>query len=476
MSKFNKSIILTSLLIALTGCGGSETGSSDTESSDAQSSPISNVSSNEPIPEVPSDSNNEYIYPSLNEISDFTNYRTVIGSSELASNIDTSAISIGVMDSGFRSDHVEFKEKYINSTNYDELSINNGIESGLYTTSFTSWEWADHGSGVSAIAAGNHSGVANSAELVASMSRYLIDSFDQQEYLDSLPVDENGFLPTGECVNRISPFPYCVDANLYEIKQIKDAATYSIPAINLSFTTPFNAFMTGFDLSYDRYLNDNTNWYQDALLASDDEFFDIPWFSYNQSYSYFKELLSDAETVIVNSAGNDAASLSQERVMPWQNLINTSTNPYKDQIVNIYFDQDNDENSNGVIEDNERGLTEGLLFVGALDSTGKLAWYSNYPGSIKEVQDRFITAPGETMVATPSLGVNGYEFGGGTSYAAPVISGAIGMLKAKHPNKTAREIANAILESANNVFEGYLPEKHGKGLIDVRAADYHLSN
>ncbi|MCF6253676.1 MAG: S8 family serine peptidase, partial [Thiomicrorhabdus sp.] len=102
------------------------------------------------------------------------------------------------------------------------------------------------------------------------------------------------------------------------------------------------------------------------------------------------------------------------------------------------------------------------------------AWYSNFPGTSVEVQARFVVAPGDLSIATPSLGANGYSNVSGTSNSAPLVAGAIALLKANHPGKTAREIANAILATAAKDTPGYTVETHGQGLLDVAAANEYL--
>jgi len=73
------------------------------------------------------------------------------------------------------------------------------------------------------------------------------------------------------------------------------------------------------------------------------------------------------------------------------------------------------------------------------------------------------------------LGEESYLDKSGTSYAAPLVSGAIALLKVNHPSKTAREIADAILATASKDIPDYSAETHGQGLLDVEAANLHLN-
>ncbi|MGX9087356.1 S8/S53 family peptidase, partial [Mesorhizobium sp. 98Argb] len=90
------------------------------------------------------------------------------------------------------------------------------------------------------------------------------------------------------------------------------------------------------------------------------------------------------------------------------------------------------------------GGAPSTIFVGALDHNGKpenkaeLASYSNYPGSIPDLQNQFLT-----------VGVE-YEKTGlpGTSYAAPVIAGYAAILGSKFTTASPIEIKNQLLDTA----------------------------
>ncbi|MGX9415589.1 S8 family serine peptidase, partial [Mesorhizobium sp. 14Arga] len=84
------------------------------------------------------------------------------------------------------------------------------------------------------------------------------------------------------------------------------------------------------------------------------------------------------------------------------------------------------------------------IFVGALDHNGtpenkaELAPYSNYPGSIPDLQNQFLT-----------VGVEDDKTGlWGTSYAAPVIAGYAAILGSKFTTASPIEIKNQLLDTA----------------------------
>ncbi len=112
-------------------------------------------------------------------------------------------------------------------------------------------------------------------------------------------------------------------------------------------------------------------------------------------------------------------------------------------------------------------LKDSLVIVGALDDTlNAKADYSNYAGADTFVQDRFLMAPG-----TNTIQVNGSEgFSTGTSPAAAYVSGAIAMMKSRWTGLTGKELAQILLNTANNSFAGYDAFYHGQGKLDLIAA------
>jgi subtilisin family serine protease len=417
------------------------------------------------------------------------NYKAVINSEALISSSNTGNISIGILDDGFNTRHIELADRLVIEQNYDDTAVNSAIVSGVYGDQGVEWSWADHGTGVAGLALGKSSGIAPQAEAVTSLNRSLRGFFDAEEYFQSFSKDVTGrFIDstTGEkvCVQYIYQdalepieriwFPWCVNFGVYHIEKLAEAASFDMPVANLSSTIPFGHYQLGIDLSFNQAKWDDGTYENDWNTANISEFTSLYFYDYNSSYNKIQSFLATNDLVIVVSAGNDGESLTQRQVLDWQALKASSSNPLAQTITNIFFDPDVDSNNNGIIEDSEKGITKGLLFVGALDADNALAWYSNYPGSAVEVQARFIVAPGDLSIATPSLGESGYSATSGTSNSAPLAAGAIALLKVNHPAKSAREIADAILATASKNIPSYSVEMHGQGLLDVAAADAYL--
>ena len=94
--------------------------------------------------------------------------------------------------------------------------------------------------------------------------------------------------------------------------------------------------------------------------------------------------------------------------------------------------------------------------------TKKLAWYSNQCGV---TQNYCITAPGS------SLKTDSKESSiGGTSFAAPVVSGAIATIKEAFPYMTSTQITQLLFTTAQDLGEDGVDAVYGWGLLDMEAA------
>lgn len=131
---------------------------------------------------------------------------------------------------------------------------------------------------------------------------------------------------------------------------------------------------------------------------------------------------------------------------------------------------------------------EHSLIVGALDTNGNLASYSNHAGENKDVQDRFLVAPGDNVVAKPDqVGkpkpgeTDNFD---GTSSAAPVVSAAAATIRAYWSHMTAKQTADLLLKTADKTFSDLYSKNNcgtsgtencgyfyfGQGQLDLEAA------
>lgn len=125
-----------------------------------------------------------------------------------------------------------------------------------------------------------------------------------------------------------------------------------------------------------------------------------------------------------------------------------------------------------------------LIIVGSIRTDGTISSFSNTPGSAclldgvtcrELLMNRFIVAPGELILVPDGKG--GFIRRSGTSFAAPLVSGAITLLHdrwpwlAQHP----RETVEIILRSARDAGEPGVDSVYGHGILDVGASQSPLN-
>ncbi|MFQ6676189.1 MAG: S8 family peptidase, partial [Fidelibacterota bacterium] len=86
---------------------------------------------------------------------------------------------------------------------------------------------------------------------------------------------------------------------------------------------------------------------------------------------------------------------------------------------------------------------EGVLSVAATNTNDARAWFSNFGLSVD------VAAPGENVLATFPEGAYGSI--SGTSMAAPVTAGLLGLVKSFYPDLTAKELALRVAGTTDNI-------------------------
>lgn len=84
----------------------------------------------------------------------------------------------------------------------------------------------------------------------------------------------------------------------------------------------------------------------------------------------------------------------------------------------------------------------GLIAVAATDNNDALAGFSNYGAKTVD-----LGAPGVQVYSTTVGG--GYGFASGTSFAAPMVVGAVALLKAHRPEASAQEVRQTLIDSVD---------------------------
>ncbi len=186
---------------------------------------------------------------------------------------------------------------------------------------------------------------------------------------------------------------------------------------------------------------------------------------YNASWQITN--ISAADVIYNNSNMPKTYAMAQEY------LYNITSENFINQIRNLAADNDaifvwaagNESNS-------ESGALSALpiafpdlnghfVNVVALDNSYNLAWYSNQCGV---TQNYCIAAPG-TAWKTDTQG-----YASGTSFATPVVSGAIATIKEAFPYMNASEITALLFTTATDLGETGIDEVYGWGLLNMEKA------
>lgn len=120
-----------------------------------------------------------------------------------------------------------------------------------------------------------------------------------------------------------------------------------------------------------------------------------------------------------------------------------------------------------------------LLIVGSVDPNGRISRFSNTPGTAcltiygqcyrgNRLMDRFLVAPGELILA--SDGEGGVTRLSGTSFAAPLVTGAAALVQGRWEWLGAHNVADVLLRSATDLGAEGVDEVYGWGLLNVDAA------
>lgn len=136
----------------------------------------------------------------------------------------------------------------------------------------------------------------------------------------------------------------------------------------------------------------------------------------------------------------------------------------------------------GLVEWSAEAMNASLIVVGAVNANGDISSFSNRPGDAcitataacaaeeDMLKYRFLVAPGELILT--SDGAGGVARRSGTSFAAPLVAGAVSLLHDRWPwlQGYAPESADILFQTARDLGDPGVDSTYGWGLLDVTAS------
>lgn len=170
----------------------------------------------------------------------------------------------------------------------------------------------------------------------------------------------------------------------------------------------------------------------------------------------------DNGTIIVNSAGNDhsytgTGANRKEKTDSNGNVLGVSPNSFPQYLVGF------SKSGSATIRDIP------LLIVGAVDANNVITDYSDRAGT-GVAANYYIVAPGNVVAPFDNGALYNVQ---GTSFSAPLVTGAIGLLAQAFPMLTGQNITDLLLGTATHLGTtpvGTLDPIYGHGLLNIQAA------
>jgi hypothetical protein len=205
--------------------------------------------------------------------------------------------------------------------------------------------------------------------------------------------------------------------------------------------------------------------------------------SWSDVQAGINKLARDGSTVINASLGVPGTMLSQE----WSNILTSAALAAKDTTIVLVKAAGND----GMAQRSDiawaaASAPQNLLLVGSVGPTGQISQFSNTPGEAciliagtcseaDKLKYRFVVAPGELILVSDNNG--GVTRLSGTSFAAPLVTGAVALLQDRWPwlQKHAPETVQIILQSADDLGDPGVDPVYGWGELDIEASQSPLA-
>ncbi len=171
-------------------------------------------------------------------------------------------------------------------------------------------------------------------------------------------------------------------------------------------------------------------------------------------------------TIVVFANGNHGMNSETGRVPFYNNASVSGTPATTVNAGDVFGDNANIPSFRGAYPIIDNKLSGRWLTVVSVDYNNKINSFSNGCGIAK---DFCLAAPGDYVNSTSSSG-DGYEYGTGTSMAAPHVSGSIALLKQAFPSLSSEEIVSLLLVTATDLGEEGTDEVYGHGMVNLEEA------
>ena len=124
-----------------------------------------------------------------------------------------------------------------------------------------------------------------------------------------------------------------------------------------------------------------------------------------------------------------------------------------------------DDAANAGLLNNDAGA---FIIVGSVDQNNIISDFSDRAG---RAQDIYLVAPGEQVVF-PFADENGpgLFIGNGTSFSAPLVSGAAAILFQQWPQLSGQAVANILFDTATDLGDPGTDTIYGRGLLNLQSA------
>ena len=194
---------------------------------------------------------------------------------------------------------------------------------------------------------------------------------------------------------------------------------------------------------------------------------------YNASWQMPANSVNNAAKVIYNgnNAKTYAAAQSYMYGITSENFVNQIRNTAVDNdAVFVWAAGNEGQNESGALSAMPLAFPDldgHFVNVVSVDNYGKIAWYSNQCGI---TQNYCIAAPGSAWNTDTK------DFASGTSFAAPVVSGAVATIREAFPYMSAQEVTNLLFVTATDLGEAGVDSVYGWGLLNMERATKPVGN